>query len=249
MNPLSFLSSVQIPDSVERISLYVAIITGLCTLMATIAAFVQGGPDGCKKFFKGVWRMFVWVTSFIHSPWTVATQMRKFQESLDAVKKSQDEARRDLDYIKAEQSANGWTSQKDISLLLLGELKRQKRSKPYPLFLRDSDGKNIVVSRAYCDLVGIHEEEDLHGLNWKRFVYHEDLESYVRTFNDAAESRSVFRAVSRLVDVDAKDLGMWEAVAEVMLKEKKSRLVYEGILRPLDALAKKVAEEKGFEYD
>lgn len=222
--------------------------TVIASAVGVVISLCMGGPSQVKKAFKGFWDLFVWITSFLHVPWTIGPELRRIHREMEEFRKLYEDTDRNVKYLLSEQTANGWTSQKDISLLLLGQWKSDKRRTRYPIFLSDSDGRNIVVSRTFCDMVGIHQEEELLGLDWKRFVFHEDVDAYFRKLIAAIETRSSFRAVARFVDVNASVLGTWEAVGETLIKEQKSRVLYEVTLRPLDALAKRIACDKAFTY-
>ena len=240
--------SAEILEGANQVTTLAGALTACLVLGGIVVALVRGGPSQVKSFLLSAWKMFFWATSIFHGPWTISKRQEKLQELLVELNEQFLNLTEDVECIKSENMANGWTSQKDISLLLLGQWKSDKRRSPHPLFLRDGDGKNIVVSRAYCQLVGLSEEDGLLGLNWKRFIFHEDVDSYVKSFLTAAETRSSLRAVGRFLDIDSNPLGTWEAIGEVLIKDKRSRLVYEGFLRPLDELAKKISAERGFIY-
>ncbi len=236
-------------------------------VVAVMTAFVEGRKK-LKGFLAVLRIIFVdWM------PWGVSRQIAKMSVQVVSFSERQESMRKDFEErwrsrakemeemkadlvanrdawatVKKELQTNSWGSLKDAHTLFLAFMKQTIRERPYPSFMCDGEGSNIVVSRAYLTLLGLGSQKELSAYDWRRWLFNEDLEQYFDAFVMAAKERSAFRGTARWVDRHGKDLGRWEVTAEVMIESDDFRLLYMGMIRPICDLARETARRFGFEY-
>lgn len=116
------------------------------------------------------------------------------------------------------------------------------RSLPYPAFHCDSAGRNIAVSAAYQELLGLSSEEALSNLNWHGYIKVDDVADYFDAFKMASEGNSNFRHSARFRRSQEDQLGRWMVEAHRLNDGS-----YLGRFHPDDDLAREICKKNGWE--
>ena len=130
---------------------------------------------------------------------------------------------------------------KDVSMLRAIDTRRF-REENHPEFLCTKEGKNIRVSDAYLDLLGLNHLDDLVRINWQNFIHQDDFDGYFEGFKRASEGESNFKHSIRFINRDNKDVGEWSVDA------KRVNGHYLGRIKPLDSKASEIANSFGWTY-
>ena len=225
----------------EGVAVALGAVVAAVTGIGAVVGFLRGGEKQFRGAWKGALEILEIVTWPIHGPYTIGAAVKRGERERAGIIAT-------LAGIERELKPNGWASIKDAVSFLLAEEKERQRGVPYPLFICDGDARNILVSDAYCSLVGIESEAEILALDWSTFLFQEDVRGYLEAFLASAQRRGMFRGVARMVNAQGMLLGQWEVRARPMLHQAEARLIYKGVLRPVDEVARAEAKRLGFRW-
>jgi len=117
-----------------------------------------------------------------------------------------------------------------------------------PIFLCDENGKNLLVSAGYLNLLGIHSRADLEDVQWQTVIYGELREAYLRDFDLAKDSCGHFRGTVDLRNPYTEEhRGRWRVIAPCAAVN--AALVFIGRFVPVDDTARRIAAEHDWDTD
>jgi len=192
-----------------------------------IASFFAEGRKTLRAAGRGVWWLLGVITVPVRAPWMVP-KMLSMVESMRA----------ELDF-------NGGGSVKDVVTMDHGVRMHDFRLQPRPGFICDEKGAFSEVTDAMIRLVKETDRSRLLGQNWRNYIYNEDIAKVVDALLGQAASGADFRWRCRWTDGE-EARGMWEMILTAVLRKADGRVRYVGTLRPVDEIAKGIAQRNGW---
>lgn len=192
-----------------------------------IASFFAEGRKTLRSAGRGLWWMLGVATVPLRAPWMVPKMLAMVQG------------------MRAELEFNGGSSVKDVVTMDHGVRIHEFRLQPRPGFICDEKGAFSEVTDALIRLVKETDRARLMGQNWRNFIYNEDVAQVVASLLGQAATGSDFRWRCRWTDgMDAR--GTWEMILTAVLKKPDGRVRYIGTLRPVDEVARGIAQRNGW---
>lgn len=147
-----------------------------------------------------------------------------------------------LKNVEYEISPNGGGSMKDSLKIIKAEIEAMFWLNPKPSFRTTSKGMNIQVNESYCHLCSTSSEELLR-LNWKNYIYDEEqLDDYVRRWEESTETFSQFAGKLKFKNSRGEAMGEWLVkVRPLGPIEGGKEYMWHGTIYPFDQKSKEYA--------
>lgn len=102
-----------------------------------------------------------------------------------------------------------------------------------PAIEMDENAMVELVSESLCNLIGVHDPQELRDRNWLRFVESGRVDDFLRAFADTTDFRSSFAFDMDLRSYSGVPLGRWELRLAPVSHPTARRKLYEGYFRPV----------------